>query len=97
MLHLLSENSLSQAVVERIDAGDTLVLMSASIWAAHNGHADNGKLSELLARGCKVGVMEDALAASGIEPSKLLAGIEIVDYPGLVELTVKHHPIHTWC
>lgn len=97
MLHLLSENRLSPAVAERIADHDVLVLLGSSIWAAYPGHADNEQLTRLLARGCRIGVMEDALAASGIETSQLLAGVDVVDYPGLVELTVAHQPIHTWC
>lgn len=97
MLHLLSENSLSQAIADRIAAKDVLVLLGNSIWAAYSGHADNGKLTALLSRGCQVTVMADALTASGIELPKLLTGVDVIDYPALVELSVAHHPIHTWC
>lgn len=97
MLHLLTANPLTAAVAERIAAGDVLVLQSAAIWSAVTGHIDNRKLQLLLERGCHVRVMQDLLTASGIDPQQLLPGVDIVDYPGLVELTVAHYPIQTWC
>lgn len=97
MLHLLTENSLSAAVTERIATGDGLVLLGGAIWAALHGHADNSKLLELLQRACNVYAMRDLLTASGIEPDQLLAGVTAIDYPELVELTMQHPVIHTWC
>lgn len=97
MLHLLSAGQLTQAIADRIGNDDVLVLHSASIWAAYPGHADNDKLQRLQDRGCRIFAMQNLLAAAGIEPTKLLPGVGVIDYPGLVELSVAHHPSHTWC
>lgn len=97
MLHLIAENSLSQAVVERIAAGDDVVLQAGSVWAALAGHRDSGKLGQLLAKPCRVFAMRDMAQANGIEPERMLAGVVVIDYPELVELTVENPVIHTWC
>lgn len=97
MLHCLTENNLSQAVADRIASGDCLVLQSGATWTALDGHTDNGKLLALLQRGCGVHALRDMLEASGIQADQLLPGVTVIDYPELVELTIQHSVIHTWC
>ena len=97
MLHLISENTLTRPVVERIAAGDDVVLQAGSVWAAFAGHADNPKIDQLLAKPCRVFAMQDMLQAFGIVPERMLAGITAIGYPELVELTVENPVIHTWC
>jgi tRNA 2-thiouridine synthesizing protein B len=96
MLHLIAETSLSQAVVERIVAGDDVVLQGGSVWAALLGHEDNSKLQQLIGLPCRVYALQDLLVANGIAGQKLLLGVVAVDYAELVELTVKNPVIHTW-
>jgi tRNA 2-thiouridine synthesizing protein B len=97
MLHLISQAPLRQEIVERIAAGDDVVLQQGTVWAALNGHADNSKLLHLIAEGCQVYVLSEILEVNGIEIPQVLTGINVIDYPGLVELTVKNPAIHTWC
>lgn len=97
MLHLIADSFLSQALVERIASKDSVVLQAGSVWAATAGHQDNTQLNQLLSQGCDVYVLKDVLAMQGIDQQKLLPGVQAIDYPGLVELTVKHPVIHTWC
>jgi len=97
MLHLLSLAVLPQEVIERIGAADDVVLQQDMVWTVLQGHADNAKLLQLLANGCQVYVLQDMLAVHGIKNSAVLNGVKIIDYPALVELTVKNQVIHTWC
>jgi len=97
MLHLVSQSPLQQEIVERMAAGDDVVLQQGTIWAALSGHADNTKLLQLIAEGCLIYVLREMLEANGIEASQILDGVNIIGYPGLVELTVKNPVIHTWC
>lgn len=97
MLQIVSESSLSQAVVDRIDAGDDVILLAGTVWAAFIGHQDNPKLLDLLSRACRIHVLQDSLAMNGIENQQLLSNIETIDYAGFVELTVKNPVSHTWC
>ncbi len=97
MLHLLSQPPLQQALIERIADGDDVVLQQAMVWSAFTGHADNSKLLQLLARQCRVFVMQEMLTVNGIENSQILAGVDIIDYAFLVDLTVKNPVVHSWC
>jgi len=97
MLHLLSLSALQSEIVERIASGDDVVLQQGTVWAARKGHADNSRLLQLLAQHSQVYVLLEMLAVNGIELSQLLPGVNVIDYPGLVELTVKNPVIQTWC
>lgn len=97
MLHLIAENGLSRPVVDRIAAGDDVILQAGAVWAAFSGHQDNPKLEELLGRGCQVYAMQDVLAVGGITEQRLLQGIRVIDYPDFVELAVKNPVIQSWC
>lgn len=97
MLHLISQSVLHQAVVERLAAGDDVVLMQGPVWSALKGHAGNTRLLQLFAQDCRVYVLQELLTVNGIEISRLLAGVNVIDYSGLVALTVKNPVIHSWC
>ncbi len=97
MLHLVSQAPLQQEIVERIVVGDDVVLQQGTVWAALNGHVDNAKLLQLLALPAQVYVLRELLEINGIESMRILGGVNVIDYSGLVELTVKNPVIHTWC
>lgn len=97
MLHLLADRRLSSAVCQRIAAGDDVVLLSESVWSACSGHQDNRLLQALLQNSCRVFAMLDLVEAFGIAESRLLSGIQVIDYDTLVALSVQHQQIHTWC
>ena len=97
MLHLVSQSSLPQEIVERIAAGDDVVLQQGAIWAVLSGHADNAKLLSIFALPAQIYVLREILELNGIDFSEVLAGVNIIDYQGLVELTVKNPVIQTWC
>lgn len=96
MLHLLSTGALQSEMVERIAPGDDVVLQQGVVWAALIGHADNAKLQQLMLKNCRIFVLQEMLTLNGIEISRLLPVIVIIDYPGLVELTVKNPVIQSW-
>lgn len=97
MLHCIAESSLTRPVVDRVVAGDDVVLMSESLWAAYLDHHDNVLLHALLQKPCGVFAMRDLLQTFGIDESQLLPGVQTIDYDTLVALTVQHPQIHTWC
>jgi tRNA 2-thiouridine synthesizing protein B len=97
MLHLLSQLPLQAELIERIGSGDDVVLMSGAVCAALNEHRDNRLLGQLLAQSCRVYALQEMLLVHGVEPQRLLLGVEPVDYAGLVDLTVKNPVIHSWC
>ena len=97
MLHLVSLPAFQQEVIERIAAGDDVLLHQGAVWTAMSGHADNRKLLQLLARDCRIYVLQEMLVVNGIQSNQVLAGINVVNYSGWVELTVKNPVIQTWC
>ena len=97
MLHLITDASLSPALVDRIVRDDDVILEGAAVWAAFKGHRDNPLLLQLLRCDCCVYALQDALSVSGIAEESLLEGVRAIDYPDFVELTVKNSVIHTWC
>lgn len=97
MLHLISDSSLSLAIVERIACGDDVVLLTGSAWSAYQGHQDNSKLSSLISQDCEIYILQDILAMFGIQHEQLLPGVHVIEYSDLVALTVKNSVIQTWC
>ncbi len=97
MLHLVADLFRANLIVERMAAGDDVVLQGGWVWAAFAGHQDNLIVQQLLSRGCNIYVLKDQLSMHGIADHQLLSGVDAIDYALLVELTVKNALIHTWC
>ncbi|MGD0959277.1 MAG: DsrH/TusB family sulfur metabolism protein [Methylomonas sp.] len=96
MLHLFALSSLPQECLDRVGSGDDVLLQHGAFWAAFSGHRDNPKLHRLMARDIRVYVLQEWLTVNGLTDGQILAGVEIIDYSGLVGLTVKNSVIHTW-
>lgn len=95
MLHLISQSPVETAVLERIDTGDSVVFLeNAVLRVLHNGSLSE-TLMQLSARN-RLYVLSDELTVRGIRSEELVRGIEVIDYTGLVELTVRHPLIQTW-
>lgn len=95
MLHLISQSPIETAVLERIDTGDSVVFLeNALLRILQNGDL-SGNLVALLARN-RLYVLSDDISIRGITADELVKGIEVIDYDGLVELTVRHCLIQTW-
>ena len=97
MLHLFADGALSNVMLERLAAGDDVVLQGGLVWFAFAGHQDNSILQQLLSRDCSIFALKDQLSMHGIADHQLLPGVEAIDYAQLVELTVKNTVIQTWC
>ena len=96
MLHLISQSPIETAIFERIGAGDDVLLLEASVCIARQGHYLNAELQRLQTQDCQVFTLDVQLALYGIEVERLLPGINVIDYSGFVELTVKNPVIQTW-
>ena len=95
MLHLIFQSPLETAVLERIETGDAVVLAGNSVIMALR----RGFLAERLAamsQGGLLHVLSEDIEMHGIAPDSLVAGIVVIDYFGLVELTLKHKVIQSW-
>ncbi len=95
MLHLVSQSPIANAVLARLNIGDEIVFLdNAVLWLLQTGNSNN-TWSELL-KTHQLYAMTDALAVRGINAEELVQGINIIDYPELVALTVKHPVIQSW-
>lgn len=95
MLHLIFQSPIETAVLERTDAGDVLVFLENSVLRI----LQNGILADTLTKQLNTQllyVLEDDLSVRGIDADELVQGIEVIDYAGLVALTVKHPLIQSW-
>ncbi len=95
MLHLIFQSPIETAVLERIDSGDVAVFLENAVLRV----LQNSDTSAVLAR--KIGiscfyVLSDDIAVRGIVADELIKGFEVIDYAGLVELTVNNPVIQSW-
>ncbi|EIC29459.1 MULTISPECIES: sulfurtransferase complex subunit TusB [Methylomicrobium] len=95
MLHLISASPVPSAVLERIDSGSSVVFLeNAVLWILRDGRLYD-RLAGMLADHPLYALSADLLMR-GIEADRIVEGIEVIDYPGLVELTVAHPLIQSW-
>lgn len=97
MLHLIVQAPIERAVLARIDAGDAVVFQQRAIWTVLAGHVLQERLQRLLENNCRLYVLQDDMEVNGIKPEQLIEGIKMIDYQGLVELSVANKVNKTWC
>lgn len=94
MLHLVFQSPIPCAVLERISPGDEVVFLeNAVLGLLHKSNQD--ALTGLLEH-CRLFVLSDDMRARGILADELIVGMEVIDYAGLVALTVKNPVIQSW-
>lgn len=95
MLHLIFQSPIETALLERIDSGDVVVFLENAALRV----LQNSSISDTLTRQLgsnRLCVLSDDIAIRGIASDELVKGIEVIDYAGLVELTVNNPIIQTW-
>jgi tRNA 2-thiouridine synthesizing protein B len=99
MLHTVNKspfekNSLDTALRLARD-GSALLLIEDAVYAAMKGTAVEGKVGDA-ARRLKVFVLGPDLKARGLEESKVIDGIGVVDYGGFVDLAAENDKVQAW-
>jgi len=95
VLHLIFQSPIETALLERIDSGDVVVFLENAALRV----LQNSSISDTLTRQLgsnRLCVLSDDIAIRGIASDELVKGIEVIDYAGLVELTVNNPVIQTW-
>lgn len=95
MLHLIFQSPIETALLERIDSGDVVVFLENAALRV----LQNSSISDTLTRQLgsnRLCVLSDDIAIRGIASDELVKGIEVIDYAGLVELTVNNPIVQTW-
>ena len=95
MLHLIFQSPIEIAILERIDSGDEVVFLENSVLRILQKGSLNDSLIQLLKQS-RLYVLVDDIEIRGIEADELVNGIEVIDYPELVSLTVKNPLIQSW-
>lgn len=75
--------------------GSAILLIEDGVIAAMTGTAESSKLEGALADH-SVFVLGPDLQARGLDASKVIKGISVVDYGGFVDLTVEHGTVQSW-
>lgn len=99
MLHTVNKspfekNSLDSALRLAKD-GSALLLIEDGVYAAMKGTAVEGKVRDA-ARRLKVFVLGPDLKARGLEESKVIDGVGVVDYGGFVDLAAENDKVQAW-
>jgi len=95
VLHLIFQSPIETAVLKRIDPGDVAVFLENSVLRILQNSDISDTLMQLLNNN-RLYVLSDDLAARGITIDQLVKGLEVIDYAGLVELTVSNPVIQSW-
>jgi tRNA 2-thiouridine synthesizing protein B len=95
VLHLIFQSPIEIAILERIDSGDVVVFLENAVLRVIIDSDLSDTLTQQLGRN-RLCVLSDDIAVRGIAPNELVKGIEVIDYAGLVELTVNNPVIQSW-
>ena len=95
MLHLIFHSPIETAVLERIDAGDDVVFLENAVLRILAKGSIAPVLKDLLKQN-RLYVLVSDIQVRGIAVTELVTGIEVIDYPELVDLTVKNPIIQSW-
>lgn len=95
MLHLIFQSPIDNAVLERMATGDVAVFLESAVLGVLRQAQQAGVLANKL-NSNRLYVLSEDMLTRGILESELVVGLEIIDYPGLVKLTVENPLITSW-
>jgi tRNA 2-thiouridine synthesizing protein B len=95
MLHLIFQPPIEAAIWGRIDSGDVVVFLENSVLRILQNSSVSNTLAQQISN-TRFCVLSDDIAVRGIAPNELVEGVEVIDYAGLVELTVNNPVIQSW-
>jgi tRNA 2-thiouridine synthesizing protein B len=95
MLHLIFQSPIDSAILERIDSGDDVLFLENAVLRILKKGSFCAALTQLLIQN-RLYVLVDDIEVRGIGIAELLEGIEVIDYSGMVDLTIKNPVIQSW-
>ena len=75
--------------------GSDILLIEDAVYAALKDSAIEKTVKQAASKH-SIYVLEPDLMARGLQPARLVAGIQIVGYAGFVELAVKNDKVQSW-
>ncbi len=99
MLHIVNKSPFEKTTLDSClryaQEGSAVLLIEDGVYAALRGTSVSERMRGALET-IKVYVLEPDLKTRGMGQSKLLDGVELVDYGGFVDLTVAHEIVQSW-
>lgn len=99
MLHIVNKSPFEKNSLETClrlsSAGSSILLIEDGVYGALAGGEMAGTIRDALADRT-VCVLGPDLLARGIDPGRLIDGVEIVDYAAFVKLAVEQPKVQSW-
>jgi tRNA 2-thiouridine synthesizing protein B len=99
MLHLVNKSPFERRTLEsclkHAAPGSAVLLYEDAVYAAVRGSAVADAVADA-AKTFDIFVLEPDLAARGLAPDAVAAGVKKVDYDGFVELTIDRGSVQSW-
>ncbi|WP_020560444.1 sulfurtransferase complex subunit TusB [Thiofilum flexile] len=99
MLHIVNKSPFERnalaSCLSHASKGDAVLLIEDAVLGAVAGSQVAHLLLSALATQA-IYVLSEDLAARGMEPNRLVKGLQVVDYSGFVDLTVQHDKNQSW-
>jgi tRNA 2-thiouridine synthesizing protein B len=89
------EKNALKSCLGHLSPGDSVLMIEDGVVGARKGSAAAPMLETALQCG-KVYALAADLAARGIKPQDLIAGIELADYGGFADLVARHNRTVAW-
>lgn len=96
MLHLIFQAPIDPVILDRMAVGDTAVFLESAVLGLLQNSVLAGTLTIKLNTN-RLYVLSEDMAVRGVLISELVKGLEVIDYPGLVDLAVENSLIQSWC
>jgi len=96
MLHLIFQSPIDKSILDRMAHGDSAVFLESAVL----GVLSQGKMAGILSNKLNSNslyVLSEDMAIRGINEIELVGGLKVIDYAGLVRLTVENPLIASWC
>lgn len=88
------EKSSVASCVNHALEGSAVLFYEDAVYAVMAGNAAADQVEP--ASGVKLYVMGPDLKARGVATDRLIAGVEVVDYAGFVDLAAEHDKVQAW-
>jgi tRNA 2-thiouridine synthesizing protein B len=99
MLHTVNKSPFERRTLDscfrHAVKGAGILLMEDGVYAAVNGTVVADKVKAAI-KDHKVYVLGPDVKARGVNEDNLIAGLEVVDYAGFVDLVVEYDKVQSW-
>jgi tRNA 2-thiouridine synthesizing protein B len=87
-------NSL-EACLRLAGKGNAVLLLEDGVYGAMKGSSAAGMVEKALSE-VSIYVLGSDMKARGVDESKIIDGIKVIDYKGFVDLTVENDKVNAW-